>query len=174
MQPLFNRSCSVLDRLLQSTFPYNRHTPAESTEHLGMAPVALDISLEFLHPEIFIGPRDGGETTAVMPVPETAMDEHHRPVFGKYKIGRAGQLSHMESISKSSGEKKGAKLPFRPSILAANARHHAAALWRGGDTHGIECIPCGYFRGQQSQRCAAECMFKQSVNDIVFGSLPCL
>lgn len=102
-----------------------------------MAPVAIDISLEFLPPELFIGPGSGCVAAALMSVPETAMDEYHRPVLWEHKVGGARQLPHMKSISKPTGEKKGAKRSLRPSVLSANARHHAAALRSGRDAHGL-------------------------------------
>ena len=146
MQPLLNRLRSLLDRVLQGALPDDRHAPAESMEHLRMAPVASDISLEFLPPEIFIGPGSGCVAAAFMSVPEAAMDEHHCSALREHKVGGAGQPPHMKSISKTPGEKEGAKYPFRPGVLSANARHHAAALRSGWGSHGLERIPPGYLR----------------------------
>src|SRR3546814_7477869 len=67
-------------------------------EHLRMAPVASDISLEFLPPEIFIGPGSGCVAAAFMSVPEAAMDEHHCFALREHKVGGAGQPPHMKSI----------------------------------------------------------------------------
>ncbi len=143
MQPLPNRLRSLLDRVLQGALPDDRHAPAERMEHLRMAPVASNISLEFLPPEIFIGPGSGCVATAFVPMPEAAVDEHHRPVLREHKVRRAGQLSDMKSIAKSPGKEKGAKGLFRPGVLSANARHHAAALRGGRDAHGLGGIPPG-------------------------------
>jgi len=141
MQPLLNRLRSVLDRMLQRAFPDDCHAPAKRVEHLHMAPVAIDIPLKFLPPELFVGLGRGCVAAAFMPVPETTVDEHHRPVLREHKIGGAWQLAHMKSISKPSGEKKGAKRSFRPGVLSANARHHAAALRCGRDAHCLGGIP---------------------------------
>src|SRR3546814_14063556 len=65
-------------------------------EHLRMAPVASDISLEFLPPEIFIGPGSGCVAAAFMSVPEAAMDEHHCFALREHKVGGAGQPPHMK------------------------------------------------------------------------------
>lgn len=146
MQPLFNRLRSVLDRMLQRAFPDDCHAPAKRVEHLHMASVAIDIPLKFLPPELLVGPGSSCVAAAFMPVPETTMDEHHRPVLREHKVGRAGQLAHMKSISKPSGEKKGAKRSFRPGVLSANVRHHAAALRCGRDTHGLRGISPEYLR----------------------------
>lgn len=143
MQPLLNQSRSVLDRMLQRTLPDGGYTPAKSPKRLRMAPVASDISLEFLPPEIFIGPGSGCVAAAFVPMPEAAVDEHHRPMLREHKVRGAGQLSDMKSIAKSPGKEKGAKGSFRPSVLSANARHHAAALRDGRDAHGLGGIPLG-------------------------------
>lgn len=106
-----------------------------------MAAVASDISLKFLLPEIFIGLRSGCVAAAFMSVPETAVHKHHCSALREHKVGGTGQPPHMKSISKTFGEKKGAKYPFWPGVLSANARHHAAALLSGGNMHGLEYLP---------------------------------
>lgn len=137
MQPLLNRLRTVFHRMLQGAFPDNSHAPTKSAKHLLMTPVAIDISLKFLPPELFIGPGSGCVAAAFMSVPKTTMDEYHCPVFREDKVGGARQLPYMKSISKSSGEKKGAKRLLRPCILSTNTRHHAAALRSGRDAHGL-------------------------------------
>jgi hypothetical protein len=67
-------------------------------EHLRMAPVASDISLEFLPPEIFIGPGSGCVAAAFMSVPEAAMDEHHRFALREHKVGEPGSPAHEVDI----------------------------------------------------------------------------
>ena len=149
MQPLLNRLRSLRDRVLQGAFPDDSHAPAESMEHFRMAPVASDVSLEFLLPELFIGPGSGCVAAAFMSVPEAAVDEHHCSALREYKVGGAGQSPHMKSISKTPGEKKGAKYPFRPGVLSANARHHAAALRSGWNAHR-----CEYSTGMSAEMAA--------------------
>lgn len=141
MQPLINRLRSLLDRVLQCALPDDRHAPAERMEHPRMAPVTIDIFLELLLPEHLVGPGSGGIATALVSMPEAAVDENHGPVLRKHKVWGAGQSPHMKSISKPLGEKKGAKYPFRPGVLSANARHHAAALRRGRNAHDLEYLP---------------------------------
>ena len=113
-----------------------------------MAPVASDISLEFLPPEIFIGPGSGCVAAAFMSVPEAAMDEHHCSALREHKVGGAGQPPHMKSISKTPGEKEGAKYPFRPGVLSANARHHAAALRGRWYMHDLDRVMSGRAKKQ--------------------------
>lgn len=173
MQPLLNRLRSLLDRVLQGALPDDRHAPAESTEYLRMAPVASDISLEFLPPEIFIGPGSGCIAAAFMSVPEAAMDEHHCSALREHKIRGAGQPPHMKSISKASGEKKGTKYPFRPGILSANARHHAAALRSGRNAHGREYLPPECLQRWQLRASVRQCERMKATIEAEIRSLPC-
>lgn len=138
MQPFPDRSRCVLNRLFQGTFPNDSHAPAEAVERFCMPPVAIDISLEFLHPELLVGSRGGCVTTTFVSMPETTVNEHHRPVLREHDIRDAGQLFDMKSIPKPLGKKNGTKCPFRPSVLSADARHHAAALWSGRYTHDAQ------------------------------------
>lgn len=173
MQPLLNRSHSVLDRMLQGAFPDDSHAPAESKEQLCMAPVAIDISLEFPLPELLIGPGGGCVAAAFMSVPEAAMDEYHCPVLREHKVGGAGQRLHMKSIAKPSGEKKGAKRSLRPGVLSANARHHAAALRSGRDAHGLGYFPPRCLQKRQPRASTERSEWMKAVPEAAFGSLPC-
>ena len=169
MQPLLNQSRSVLDRVFQRALPNGGHTPAKSPECLHVSPVAIDIAQEFPLPELLVGSRGSGIAATFVPMPEAAMDEHHRPVLWEHKVRGAGQLSDMKSIAKSPGEKKGAKGSFRPGVLSANARHHAAALRGGRDAHGLGGIPPGCLR-QPSIRTSAS---QSDRGDATFGRLAC-
>lgn len=141
MQPLLNQSRNVLDRMLQRALPNDGYAPAKSSKRLLVSPVSSDIAQELPLPELFVGPGCSGEAAAFVTMPEAAVDEHHRSVFWEHKVWGAGQLSDMKSIAKSLSEKKGAKGPFRPGVLSANARHHAAALGGGRDAHGRGDFP---------------------------------
>jgi hypothetical protein len=144
MQPLDNHLCGIADRMFQGAFPDDGHAPAKGSERLHMASVAFYIFLKFLPPEVLIGSRRGCEMAAFVPVPEATVDKYHCAIFRKYEIGRSGQFLHMEPVAKPSGKKQGAKCPFRPGVLSADVRHHAAALWSGRNTHGL-CV--GWWAG---------------------------
>lgn len=146
MQPCLNRFYSFLDRMFQSAFPDNGDAPTKSLERLSMAFVTVNVPLEFLTPELFVGSRNGCVATVFVPMPETAVNEYHCLVLREHKVRGAGQLPDVKSISEPSGKKNGAKCSFRPSVLSANARHHAASLWSGWDAHGMRrifhvCLP---------------------------------
>lgn len=157
MQPLLNDLRGVLDRIFQGTFPNDSHTPTKLAKQSCMARVSVNISLEFLLPEICVCLWGGGVSAAFVPVPETAVNEYHGPVFREHQIGGPRQISYMKPVAESPGKQKGAKHPFWPSIFSANARHHAAALRSSRDTHGLECIPPS-LRGRQSQAYTEEFM----------------
>jgi len=65
---------------------------------------------------------------AAMAVPEAPMYEYHSPVFGKYKIRRAGQILGVQSESETQSKKAFTNQDFRLRILAANARHTETSL----------------------------------------------
>jgi len=157
MQPLLNQSRSVLDRLLQRALPHGGHAPAKRPKRLHVSPVTVNIAQELPLPELFVGSRGSGIAAAFVPMPEAAMDEHHCSALREHKVGGAGQPPHMKSISKTPGEKEGAKYPFRPGVLSANARHHAAALRSGRNAHGLEHLPPECLQKWQLRASAWQC-----------------
>lgn len=90
MKPLPNNLCGVIDRMLHGTFPNDSHAPAKCTEYCCMAPVALDVSLKFFSPELFIGLGCGCVAAPLVSMPEAAVHEYHRPVFSERKVGGSG------------------------------------------------------------------------------------
>lgn len=129
--------------MLQCALPDNGHPPVESLERIHVSSVALDVSLEFLPPEVFIRSRRGRVSATIMPMPETAMDEYHGPVLREHDVRGARKFPDMESIPESSGEKNGAESPLRPSVLSSDARHHAAALRSRWYTHDLDRLISG-------------------------------
>ncbi len=140
MQPFFNSLRSDFYRVLNGTFPDDSHAPAKSTKHFRVMSITINITQELPLPEFFIGSGCGSETTAYVSMPEAAMDEHDGLVLWKHQIRRSRQLFDMKSIPESLGEKNGAKTSLWPSVLSANARHHAAALRSSWDAH-VPIIP---------------------------------
>lgn len=171
MQPPFYRSRGVLDRMLQRTFPDDGHSPAKCPERLDVTPVAIYIGLELLSPEFHVGSGDGGVATVFVAVPKASVDEHHRPVLRKHEVWGAGQLARMESIPKPLGEEKGPKCTFRPSVLSANARHHAAALRSGRDAHGFGDVLSEWALGRMSRPSAKQSDEIEIAHTMMLGSL---
>src|SRR3546814_6408881 len=79
----------------------------------------------------------------------------------------------MKSISKTPGEKEGAKYPFRPGVLSANARHHAAALRSGRNAHGLEHLPPECLQKWQLRASAWQCERMKTTPEAAIRSLPC-
>lgn len=173
MQPLLNRPNSVLDRMLQRALPNGGHPPPEAPKRLHVPLVAIDIAQELLLPELHVGPGRGGVATTFMSMPEAAVNENHRPVLREHEVWGARQLSDMKSISESPGEKKGAKSSFRPSVLSANARHHAAALRSGRDAHGLGCIPLERSQKLPLPTSASQSDWVEAFCKTMFRSLAC-
>lgn len=139
MQPFLNDLRGVIDRLLQGALPDDSHTPSKIVKHCSMAGIPRDISSELLLPEFAVRLWRSGVPTAFVSVPETAVNEYDGPVFREHQIGRTRKISYVKPVSKSLGEQNGAKHPLRPSVLPANARHHAAALRSAREAHGLAC-----------------------------------
>lgn len=137
MQPLPNDFRGAFRRMFQGAFPDDGHTPAKLAKHFRMARIATDVSLKFLLPEISIDLGSRCVSAALMPVPETAMNEYHGSVLRKHKVRASGKAPYMKSIAESFGKQTGAKSSLWPSVLRANTRHHKTALWGGWDTHGL-------------------------------------
>ena len=66
-----------------------------------------------------------------MAVPEAAVDENHRAVFGQHNVGGAGQLLIVEPVAQAVGVQVPPNQQFRASILAPNTGHITAAGCRG-------------------------------------------
>jgi hypothetical protein len=82
----------------QCTFPNRRDTPAVAGQLGAHSAVPRDIGGEFRLPEF--GPRRGGRgiATSVMPMPEAAMHEDHRPELREQEIRPTADLLCMQPI----------------------------------------------------------------------------
>lgn len=173
MQPLLKRLRRLFGRVLQGALLEDRHAPAESMEYFRTLPVASDISLEFLSPEVFVGPGSGCVAVAFMSVPEAAMDAHQRSSLGEHKVEGAGQSPHTNSISKAPSEKKGEKYLSRPGICSATTRHHAASLRIGRNAHGRKFLPLKCLLRWQLRASVWQCERMKATIEAEVGSLPC-
>ena len=68
-------------------------------------------------------------------MPETPMDEDRLAARRKHKIGTAGQLTDMQSITVTERVDKPPDNEFGRSILAANPRHKVTALFGSQRVH---------------------------------------
>lgn len=142
MQPLLNDLCRMIDGLLERTLPDDGYTPPEIAKRCYVTGVPVDISLQLFPPKVCICPWCGCISAALVPMPKAAMNEHHSPVLREHEVRGAGKASNMQPVAEPTGKKMGAKHPLRPSILSADARHHATALGSGWKAHGWEKSEC--------------------------------
>lgn len=80
-------------------FPDGEDLPAQRFKFSGIAFVAFNISTTFILPEIFAGLGDDFPITAIMHMPETAVDEDDFFVSDKNDIGMAGKVAAMQGVT---------------------------------------------------------------------------
>src|SRR5690606_27857256 len=77
-------SCSAnLIRLPQCALPHRRHSPSVFEEFCTKGAVPSDVRVELRLPELRPGCWGGGVATALVTMPEAAVDEHHGAVLRK-------------------------------------------------------------------------------------------
>src|SRR5215204_1815104 len=64
-----------------------------------------------------------------MPVPETAVNEHNRPISGKGDIGFPEQIRTMEAETEAGPVKSSPDRQLGRGIPRPNPCHHCASLW---------------------------------------------
>ena len=77
--------------LLHAAFPDDDHAPAEAAELLAGTLVACDVARELRLPKFAARLRRRRAGTALVPMPEAAVHENHRPVFPQHDVGRSRQ-----------------------------------------------------------------------------------
>lgn len=111
---------------LQGALPDRADAPARFGQGLMLPPVALDVRPDLVAPEVLAALRPA-EQVAVMPVPETAVNEDHRAPAGEDKIGLAGQVLAVQPEAESAPVKRGADRQFGSGVLAFDSGHHPAS-----------------------------------------------
>lgn len=166
MQPLLNDPCRMIDRLPQRAFPDDGYAPAKLLKRCYVAGVPVDISLQLFFPKICICLWSGCISAALVPMPKAAMHEYHSPVLREHEIWGAWKASNMQPVAEPTCKKTGSKHPLRPSILSADARHHAAALRSGFGEHKWEKSEC---LRRMSLRCIQQNTMREEVLDAANG-----
>jgi hypothetical protein len=77
-----------------------------------MPRIPSDIGLELCSPEFGTGRWSRGEATAVVAVPETAMNHDDRPPFRQNDVGLPGKISRVNSEPEAEPMESGTKAPF--------------------------------------------------------------
>ncbi len=68
-----------------------------------------------------------------MPMPKTAMNEYNHLVSRQYDIGRAGQITDMQSVTEPHSMDYLAYDYFRLGVAARNSRHNPASFFLAED-----------------------------------------
>ena len=109
----------------QGAFPDDCDSPAgfEQIVSVALVPCYVDVKLGL--PEILASCRCRRVGTASMSVPETAVNEAHRPEPTKHQIGSAGEFPIVQAVSEAPCVESPAKGKFGLRIPASDPRHHA-------------------------------------------------
>ena len=70
-----------------------------------------------------------------MSMPETAVYENDRFIFGKNQVGFSWQIVAVKPVPESTGEQPAPHNHFRPSILAADLAHDATTDFLANGIH---------------------------------------
>lgn len=109
------------------TFPYRQWLPSEFDYLKIFLSISFFIRRDFPLPEFLIRLWEF-EVLAVMAVPETAIDENDGFEFGEDDIGAAGQVSTVETESKTSAMEFSPNDQFWLCMLTFDASHHLTTL----------------------------------------------
>lgn len=83
--------------------------------------VVCNISREFLRPVLPVALGGGCDLASFVPVPETAMDENHGPVFRQDDVRLAGEGGHVKPEAVSRAVQKAADFTLRAGVLAPDS-----------------------------------------------------
>ncbi len=91
--------------------------------------VALAVSGNFGKPVLAIGLWNAGSSGAIVPVPETAVDEDHLSPAGEHDVWPAGQVFAVKSKTISEPVQGAPDDEFRLGIFGPHGSHDAATDW---------------------------------------------
>ena len=117
--------------LLQLALPNHQYVPASIDKFFSLMFVSLDISVEFFFPKISSSLWSRGITTAMMPVPETTMNEYYGFILGKHYIWFPNHLADIFPEPESSGKQSFTKLNLNRGVLPSYVAHIEVPLLFG-------------------------------------------
>lgn len=101
--------------------PDDHHPPPDFPEFSPHDPVSFHIPLKLPAPEIDPCLRHVTKAAALVPVPETAVNQNNRPVTRQNNIGAAGQVRNVEAKPVAKAVEDRANRQLRLGVAAANA-----------------------------------------------------
>ncbi len=140
-------------RPLQPALPDYKDPPAGIQKLGHYLTIPNDIHLEFSFPEFHIARRRSCILAALMPMPVTPVNEHHRAMARKDKIRCPRQFFCMEPVAQPLAMQETSDQHFRPGILATDTCHHARSDIRRDDV----CHVRHYSSTPQLQSIACTC-----------------
>ena len=117
-------------RPFRLAFPDDQHVPTEIAKRRHLSSIAGDVLLELLLPEGSAGLRIGRPATALVSVPETAVDEDRLPPGRETDVGGAGKVPAMQAVAESESVKQPPNDHLRLGVLRPDTRHEGAAIKR--------------------------------------------
>jgi hypothetical protein len=78
--------------MFDSALPYDQDPPSKTCKKTPLVFIPLNVSTQFLMPEVSASCRRGYVEAAWMPVPEAAMNENGHAILAQYQIRGAGEI----------------------------------------------------------------------------------
>jgi hypothetical protein len=97
--------------------PNNKDFPALVSQFFEIAFISFDVSLAFILPEFWVCGGFNSAVTAVVHMPETAVNKDYLFVPDHYKVRMAGQVAAMQGITITHSMNKRTHGYFRRGIL---------------------------------------------------------
>ncbi len=118
------------DSGFQFAVPHREYLPAKALQRAKVRFVAIHVALNLGSPVVCIGNRPP-EATALMPVPQTAVDENDGREPGQHDIRFSGQIFPVKTKPESGGVERFSDRDLGRRVLRVHARHDSASrLWR--------------------------------------------
>lgn len=114
---------------IQFAFPDDDYPPSKSLKTSLNGRVTTAVARYLLLPEVPVCLRNDIMTAALMPMPETAVDENHRMIFTQDYVWSPRQRPDIQTIAKSCGKERFPYHHFRPRVSAADMRHAPVSLF---------------------------------------------
>lgn len=116
---------------LQFAFPDDYHLPAGPVQQLDVLLIVEHVSFEFSSPVFLTRPRSRRSLASLVSVPETAVDEYRRAVFGKKHVRLARIPCIVFPEAESEGEKMLSNHNLDFGVFPSDSAHGPAAFFGG-------------------------------------------
>jgi len=135
--------------VFQFTFPDDCDIPSHFTQAAKVPGVPCHIGLQLRFPEASVAPGHS-ISTAIVLMPEAAVNEYYLPSMGKDKVGPSGKTFASKNVSVAQSMQQSADKHFWAGVAVTNQRHPLASFRRGqrvGRQHGETPLAPWILRG---------------------------